>query len=316
MPENDFVSYLRQRFATDDESVLVGCGPDDCAHIDPEYLQGLAVSIDSFVEGVHFTPDTPPSLVAAKAMGASLSDLAASACWPRYILVSACLRHGLGKDWAKDFADSLADIAKRQGAAIVGGDTTSSAKSTFITVCVLGEPMTRGPVTRSGAAPGDALVVTGSLGGSLLGRHLKPEPRFREMNALLDYVDGGRVLGAAMDISDGLALDLSRLATESGVGAVIEADLVPVSDDARRMAETSGRTPLDHALSDGEDFELLLAVDPGFWPEFLNHNRKNPYKSQVPFTRIGWFTEGSELLIQDAAGKKQALRPEGYIHKW
>ena len=316
MPENDFVNYLRQRFATDDESVLVGCGPDDCAHIDPKHLRGLAVSIDSFAEGVHFTADTPPNLIASKVMGASLSDLAASACLPRYILVSACLRQGLGKDWGRIFADAVADIAKLHGASVVGGDTTSSAKSAFVTVCVLGEPMTQKAATRSGAAPGDALVVTGSLGGSLLGRHLKPEPRFREMSALLDYVDGGRVLGAAMDISDGLALDLSRLAAESGVGAVIEADLVPVSDDARRMAETSGRTPLDHALSDGEDFELLLAVDPVFWPEFLDHNRKNPYKSQVPFTRIGWFTEGDELLIQDAAGKKQTLRPEGYIHKW
>ncbi|MCC8189794.1 MAG: hypothetical protein LIP77_04030 [Planctomycetes bacterium] len=204
MHENALVESLRHRFATADPSVLAGCGPDDCAHL-VAASPSLAVSVDAFAEGSHFLPDTPPAAVARKALGAAASDLAASACRPRWALVSLCLRRGAGDGWATAFADGLAAAAREFGVLVVGGDTVAAA-TTVISVTVIGEPMPGGPVLRAGGNSGDVLVVTGTLGGSLLGRHLRPVPRVREVERLMEFCrslpDMPRP-SAMMDLSDG-----------------------------------------------------------------------------------------------------------------
>src|SRR5262249_30794119 len=138
--------------------------------------------------------------------------------------------------------------------AIVGGDTNSWDGKLVISVTLLGESTGRGPVTRSGARPGDWLLVTGALGGSILGKHLDFTPRVHEAIALNATAD----LHAMIDISDGLAADVNHLCEESRCGAVLWGDRIPISDAGKRMAD--GRSPLEHALGDGEDFELAFAT--------------------------------------------------------
>ena len=144
--------------------------------------------------------------------------------------------------------------------AIAGGDTNSWDGPLVISVTALGEVTADGPLCRSGAKPGDRIIVTGSFGGSILGRHLDVEPRIEE--ALL--LNQRYRLHAGIDCSDGLSLDLWHLCEASRCGAIVDIDRVPIAPAAERTCQTTndGTSPLDHALSDGEDFELILAVPP------------------------------------------------------
>ena len=317
MRENELVDELRELFRTDDPSVLTGSGPDDCAHVRSDGRR-LSMTVDAFVEGSHFLPDAPAGDVARKALAASLSDLASSGCRARWVLVVLGMRPGLPEGWADEFARELAAAAREYGVAVVGGDTVSSRKEVFVSVTAVGEPLPGGPALRSGARPGDALVVTGMLGGSLLGRHLRPTPRFREMAALLGFVHDASLppLSAAMDISDGLALDLSRMCRESGVGAVVEAAAVPASPEAFQTAESSGRTVLDHALSDGEDFELLLALPQETWEAFERFLAGAAEDGLARFSRIGRFTAEQGLFLHKQDGATTPLAAAGYEHLW
>jgi thiamine-monophosphate kinase len=311
--ENSFLAELRKILATGDVSVKVGCGPDDCAHLEADGRR-LAASTDALAEGVHVAPDAPPGEVAYKSLAASVSDLAASACRARWALVSLALSREAAPDWAVRFAEGLAGAAAELEVAVVGGDTISSSRGIFVSVTVLGEPLAGGPILRSGARPGDLLVVTGALGGSLLGRHLHPRPRSREIRLLMDFCrefTPGRFPSAGLDISDGLALDLSRLCRESGVGAELYADCLPLSPDALKAAEQSGQTPLWHALSDGEDFELLLSLPPAVWEEF----RRRPAGS-AGFTAVGKITGDGRLVLREADGRSHPLEIRGYEHQW
>lgn len=317
MRENELLASLRDLLATDDPSVLTGSGPDDCAHVRADGRR-LSFSIDAFTEGSHFAADAPPRAVAEKALCASLSDLAGSACRARWALVTLSLKRGAGEGWAGEFARGLADAAREWGVAVVGGDTVSSPFSTTVTVAVAGEPLPGGPLLRGGAKKGDVLAVTGELGGSILGRHLRPTPRLREIDSLMHYCaarDEKHFPHAAMDISDGLALDLARLCRESGVGAIVDEDLIPVSDAARELARRTGKSPLDHALGDGEDFELLVAMPRRTW-EMYGELREILPAGQVPFVRIGEATADGGVRIRRRDGAVVPLEPRGYEHQW
>jgi thiamine-monophosphate kinase len=174
----------------------------------------------------------------------------------------------------------------------------------------LGKLGPQGPLRRSGARPGDRIVVTGAFGGSILGRHFDFEPRVTEALALAKMFR----LHAGMDISDGLALDLSRLAAESRVGAIVDTDRVPIHDDAFRLAERDGRTPLEHALGDGEDFELLLAVEPNIAKSMLAHSARCAPANAIPLTDIGEFTAEPGLWQRAAGGPVRPLTPSGWEH--
>ncbi len=313
MLENELLASLRPLFNRNDPSVLTGSGPDDCAHLRADG-RNLAVSVDAFAEGSHFTEHDAPEDIARKCMGASLSDLAASGCRARWVAVSLSLRPGLPENWSGRFARALAAAADSHDATIVGGDTIASKNGIAISVTVIGEPLPGGPLLRSGARPGDILAVTGTLGGSILGKHLRPEPRLREIAFLMDACRrNGTAVSAAMDISDGLALDSTRLCKESGVGAVIEAALVPLSPDALALAREDGRSGLDHALSDGEDFELLVALPPPAWKALS----RSAYPAQLaPFVRIGMIQAGGEIVVNTENGGAVPLRPQGYQHQW
>lgn len=320
MHENDLLATLAKLFATNDPAVLVGSGPDDCAHIATDNKR-LAFSTDAFAEGSHFLSTDPPRAVAGKTLAASLSDLAASACRPRWALVSLCLKKGAPKEWAAEFAAGLAETARDYDVSIIGGDVLATNGGVFVSVTVIGTPYPGGPVLRSGGKPGDALIVTGALGGSIRGRHLAPRARVREMAELMRFCaalnDEAAFPRAAMDISDGLALDLSRLCRESNVGAMLEEASIPVSDAAREAAAESGRRPVEHALADGEDFELLLALPPPAWEAFSRHIARGEAPAGLAaFTRIGALTADGNLGIVGADGRSRPLTPEGFQHQW
>ena len=192
--------------------------------------------------------------------------------------------------------------------AIAGGDTNSWDGPLVVSVTAIGETTTAGSLLRSGARPGDRILVTGSFGGSILGKHLDFEPRVREALLLKDRY----VIHAGIDVSDGLSLDLSRLAAESRCGAVLEPGRVPVSEAAVELARqrADGVTPLGRALADGEDFELILAVPPDTAAKLLT---EQPL-TNVPLSDVGYFIAEPGLWHIGADGQRQSLAPRGYEH--
>ena len=169
-------------------------------------------------------------------------------------VIAVALPRSGGRKLGVELLEGILPLAERYQIAIAGGDTNSWDGPLVISTTANAETTAHGPMLRSGARPGDRFLVTGFFGGSILGKHFDFEPRVDEALMLAERYG----LHAAMDVSDGLSLDLSRMATESGCGAIVDLDKVPIADAAHELSrdEPDGRTPLDHALSDGEDFEL------------------------------------------------------------
>jgi thiamine-monophosphate kinase len=205
---------------------------------------------------------------------------------------------------AEELYLGLRAMADRFGTSIVGGDTNSWHGPLAISVTLLGEATGRGPVRRNGAQPGDRLLVTGPLGGSILGKHLTFTPRVIEAQSLHRLVD----LHALIDLSDGLAADLFHICAESGCGAVLDAEAIPISESALQMNDA--RTPLQHALADGEDFELLIAVS----AEDAQKLMAEQPVAGITLYEIGHFVD--EGLWLDKAAGRQPLEPVGYVHRW
>jgi thiamine-monophosphate kinase len=206
---------------------------------------------------------------------------------------------------AKDLYRGLLPLAEEFNVAIAGGDTNTWDGPLAISVTAFGRTTGKGPLTRGGARPGDWLLVTGALGGSILGRHLRVEPRVREALLLNERYE----LHAGIDISDGLALDASRLAAASGCGAALRLEAIPISPDADRLAATTGRRPIDHALGDGEDFELLLAAAPAVAEQILGDQPIG-----VPVTVIGHCIVQPGLWRLEGTASRSPLTPQGYEH--
>jgi thiamine-monophosphate kinase len=301
--EQQFIEWLKQRFSPN--SAILGIG-DDAAVLRWTDSPGVVVTTDAVTDDVDFRlAEITPEQAGHKALGVNLSDLAAMAAEPVAALVTLVLPRDGALKLAQGIINGMAPLAQRTGIAIAGGDTNVWDGRLVISVTAIGRTTERGLLARSGAQPGDELLVTGSLGGSILGRHLAVEPRVAEALLLNANYD----LRAGMDISDGLALDASRLASASGCGVALDLSVIPVSDDARRLATTTGRSPLDHALGDGEDFELLLAASSAEAERIV---RDQPLA--VPVTRIGEFVADSGLWKRDATGKLEPLPPTGFLH--
>jgi len=301
LKESDLHEWLR-RTIPPGKGVLVGIG-DDAALVDTK--GPLAAASDILVEGVHFERSTArPEQIGAKAINRNLSDMAAMGLEPRWILVGAALPEGLGEDFIKALIGSMADAAGAFGASLVGGDTARSPGPLVIDVTVLAPTESLKPVLRSGAMEGDRILVTGALGGASLGKHLDFVPRVREGVSLNRQFSPT----AMIDISDGLDRDLCRILDASGVGAQLEGDRIPISGDARRLAAETGRDPLDHALTDGEDFELLLTLPPDRAARVAGEG-----DFALAITDIGVIVAGSRRLIL-RGGEERLLKGEGFDH--
>jgi len=253
--------------------------------------------------------EVDPRRVGRKALAANLSDLAAMASRPLAGVVALLLPERGGFDLAVALYEGLLPLAEQYDVAIAGGDTNSWHGPLVVSVTLLGRVTARGPLRRGGARPGDRIVVTGAFGGSILGRHLDFEPRVHEALLLMERYE----LHAGIDASDGLSLDLAHVADESGCGALIHTAAVPVAEDARRLAaeRADGSTPLQHALGDGEDFELILAVPP--------HEAERMLRDQplgVRLTDIGEFIAEPGLWQADPQGKRSKMVPQGWQHRF
>jgi thiamine-monophosphate kinase len=252
--EDAWIGAIARRFPQGPR-VRVGIGHDAASLVLDD--REVVLKVDTIVDGVDVVlAECGPRAAARKAIAVTVSDLAATGALPRACVVSAVLPRSIDFATFDALAQGFSDGAREAGCDVVGGDTSVADAPLVLTVAAVGEPGPHGLVTRAGARPGMRLSVTGPLGGSILGRHLTFTPRLAASQSLLAH----GVPRAMMDLSDGLSVDLPRLCAMSGVGAVVDAERVPVHPDVRRMPP--GASPLDHALHDGEDFELLLAHDP------------------------------------------------------
>jgi thiamine-monophosphate kinase len=303
MAEFDYIRWLRGQTPAH-ARVSVGPG-DDCAVVTSSGSPWL-VKTDMLLDGVHFhLAQAGPRRVGRKAMGVNLSDIAAMGGKPVAAVVSVALPVGQAAklpDLAAELYAGLREQADRFNTAIVGGDTNSWNGGLVISVALLGEPGPQGPILRSGARPGDWLMVTGPLGGSILGKHLDFTPRIAEALELQKHCR----VHAMLDISDGLAADVNHICEESGCGAVLVAERIPISDAAGQMNDA--KTPLEHALGDGEDFELVFAVTPEDGRRLL----ANQPISGITLAWIGECVESS--LFLEERGVRRPLAPLGFVH--
>jgi thiamine-monophosphate kinase len=261
------------------------------------------------VQGIHFSATTEPERIGHKALGRCLSDIAAMAGRPIAALITMALPSRFDAAFLQRIYAGMSRLAEQHGVAIVGGETTSNPERLLISVCLLGDVAADKCILRSGAKGGDALFVTGELGGSLAGRHLEFEPRLAEAR----WLAGHFAIHAMIDLSDGLAGDLRHLLRRSNVGAEILARAIPISRAARLQARagSSAKTPLLAALSDGEDFELLFTVAGRDAVPLLD-----AWKKQYPKTRlscIGKITSAPGLKVRDKTGV-HFLEAHGYVH--
>ncbi|MBA3709267.1 MAG: thiamine-monophosphate kinase [Planctomycetes bacterium] len=292
MKESDLIAAIRSRVT--DPSGVIGIG-DDCCVWTPSGQTCL--SVDTIVEGRHFRASDEPGLVGRKAAGAALSDLAAMGARP----IGAVVALSCPARWdGLAVMDGLIAELRRHGCALLGGDTTGS-EALVISVTVWGERASARFLTRSGAAAGDLLVVTGPLGGSLRsGRHLRPQPRFAEGQWLADQP----YVRAMMDLSDGLAADAPKLAEASGCGCLLLPQDVPVHPDVPEMADGAKA-----ACCDGEDFELLAAVSAEQWPHL---QLAWPFPRQL--ARVGWLLDRPGTFMEDRQGRVVPMTWTGFEH--
>ncbi len=303
--EARFIAWLRVRFPRR-AGVETGIG-DDAAVVSGAGARWV-VTTDMILEGTHFDLAREPiGWVGEKALNVNVSDVAAMGCVPRFAVAAIGLRRGLGVKAAKALVAGIARAARASRVELVGGDTNSHAGGLVVAITLLGvAPRGTRPILRSGARPGDAVCVTGTLGGSILGKHLRFAPRVAAALALRRAA----CVHAMIDLSDGLSTDLGHVLEESGVGARIEADRLPVSAAARKLARRSGRSSLDHALHDGEDFELLFTV-----PQREARHVDGRSFGGVRVTRIGTITREPGAWIEGPQGAKARLLPHGYQHR-
>jgi len=284
--------------------VVVGPG-DDCAVVREREgaLVDWLLTSDPVIEGVHFARDTPPALVGRKAIGRALSDLAAMGGEPRWALLNAVAPADTPVSAMEAIAEGADALAREHGLAIVGGDM-ARGPALELHVFAAGTVPAGRALLRSGARPGDGLYVTGELGGSRLGRHLSFEPRVREGVFLRDWA------GGMIDVSDGLSTDLHHLAERSAAGAVLDLAALPVAQAAREIGD--GRSPQEHALHDGEDFELLFSVPAAREPAFA---AAWPRAFPLRCTRIGEVTgRRGAVEVRGADGRLAPLARSGFEH--
>lgn len=303
--ETEFIAWLREqlpphpclKLGAGDDTALLNLGGPECL-----------ITVDMITDQVDFhLEQADPASIGRKALAVNLSDIAAMAGRPLAAVVALALPRAGALELAKQIYLGMLPLAQRYHVAIAGGDTNCWDGPLAISVTLLGGVSARGPLRRDGARPGDWLLVTGEFGGSILGRHFDFDPRVEEALLLNERYE----LHAGMDVSDGLSLDVSRLAAASGCGAAIRLDAVPISRAAEALAARGldERSALEHALGDGEDFELILAVAPDEARRMLQDQPLG-----VPLTAIGEFVAEPGLWQFDAAGGRSPLSPSGWIH--
>jgi thiamine-monophosphate kinase len=299
----------------DDAAVLKAAGED------------IVVTTDAIVEGVHFLPDDPADTIARKALRVNLSDLAAKGATPAGFVLTLALR-AANDAWLKPFARGLGEDAAQFGCPLLGGDTVSTPGPLMISITAFGRVPVGQMIHRSGAQPGDRVVVTGTIGDAALGlavlrggatakaladvavnatlveRYRVPQPRNALARAIRDHAH------ASMDVSDGLAGDLAKLCAASGVSAVIDAPSIPLSAAAARLL-ARGSVGIEALVSGGDDYEILCAIPENRWQAFV----QAAGVAGVAVTSIGTVIAGSAVpRFLDGQGTEITLPRLSYSH--
>ena len=300
--ERRLIKEIRRWLGDASPAAPFGIG-DDCAVIPPTRQHQL-VTTDPVIHGRHFDDRVPARAVGAKLLKRNLSDIAAMGGRPVAAVISLALAPETSVAWLRGFYLGLADCARRHGVKIVGGDITQGPAGFFGAFLTLHGESTGRLITRTGARVGDALFVTGRLGGSLLGHHHQFTPRLAEGA----WLSRQREVRAMMDVSDGLAKDLESLTPAGLVPALVEG-AIPISPAARRQARRSGQSPLRHALGDGEDYELLIVIRARADLVRLQRAWQKRFPT-VPLTLLGRFVPQGKL----PAGALHLGDYRGYEH--
>jgi thiamine-monophosphate kinase len=287
---------------------------DDAAVFAPPAGRDLVVTVDQMLEGVHFLSGDAPDLVARKLLRRNLSDLAAMGAVPVAYLLTTALPACVGEDWLAGFAEGLRQDQEEFGIRLFGGDSSQALAQISLSATLIGHVAPGKALRRNGAKAGDGIFVTGTIGDAALGlrarrgelldatgfltrRSMLPSPRVG--------LDLAGIATAAIDVSDGLLQDIGHVCRASGVGARVEAGLVPVSD----AASVFGEAVLEARLTDGDDYELVLAVPAGREVALLEAC------GDLAVTRIGVFCEGERrVIVHDAAGQPITFSKQGWQH--
>lgn len=303
MFEFDFIEWLRSQ-TSGHPDVELGVG-DDAAILRPTNSRQV-LTTDLLMEGVHFELSTATfEQIGRKSLAVSLSDVAAMGATPTVAVLNFAFPRSLAFAEAQAVFRGALQLAKEHNVAIVGGDTNRWSEKLVVGSTVLGR-LDHAGWRISGAQPGDVVLVSGALGGSLLGKHLDFTPRCQLAAELARRYP----IHAATDISDSLSLDLNEISIQSNLSITIQAGSIPIAAAAKQRAVHTGRTPLEHALYDGEDFELLLTVSPETARAILQDSSLS-----VPLTEIGRVHAGpAELLISRDGTTAESLPIKGYEH--
>lgn len=313
------------------KNILLGIG-DDCAAYHASTDKIVLATCDMLVENIHFTLSTcSPRQLGRKAVAVNISDIAAMGGIPCQALLSLGIASSTSVEFIDQLVDGMKEEAKLFEANIIGGDTVRSSLGLVINITLIGEVEPDLIVKRSTAKPGDLIMVTGELGGSAAGlillleekkyssvplniaeevksAHLFPIPRIKEGRIIARE----RLANSMIDISDGLASDLTRICEASAVGAKIYASKIPILSAAKEVGGLIKRSPLDLALYGGEDYELLFTVSPQKADNIIKSLKK---ELNAKVSVIGEIREGQEgIKLEDLQGKVSDLQPKGYNH--
>nr|WP_249134889.1 thiamine-phosphate kinase [Bradyrhizobium sp. AUGA SZCCT0222] len=299
---------------------------DDAAALKPDGGD-IVVTTDAIVESVHFLPDDPPDTVARKALRVNLSDLAAKGAVPAGFVLTLALRD-TDEAWLKPFAAALGEDAAQFGCPLLGGDTVSTPGPLMVSITAFGRVPSGKMVHRSGAKPGDRVLVTGTIGDAalglavlgggkvhaavsdiaardlLIGRYRVPQPRVVLAEIVRDHAK------AAMDVSDGLAGDLTKLCGVSGVSAAIDLESIPLSDTARDLV-SRGIVGIETLIAGGDDYEILCTVAEDRVDAFLQAAQD----AGVAVSSIGTVVAGNSApIFLDGQGGEIVLKRRSYSH--
>jgi thiamine-monophosphate kinase len=332
LPEKQLIRLIRRQASTRRTAagvIATGIG-DDSAVLRLPSNHEVVVTTDFSLEGTHFRREWhPPRAVGHRCLARGLSDIAAMGGTPLAAFLSLGLPARIPQTWVNDFLRGLLELARKFRVSLAGGDIAQSSVGVLADIVVLGTVPAGRAILRSGAKPGDGIHVTGALGASAatLARlrsqsrarivpsrhpaHFFPEPRI----VVGQFLSKKRLASAMIDVSDGLSTDLAHICEESGVGAVVYGDLIPLGAPAARglsasptvRADSATRaSALNFALHGGEDYELLFTAPASA--------RVPPRIAGVPITRIGEITRAKKMWLIGAGGRRQWLVSGGWEH--
>ncbi len=330
LTERTLIDKIREKAGGGKKDLILGIG-DDCAIFGHQYKGPWLISTDMLVDATHFDRNWhTPHLLGRKCIAVNLSDIAAMGGIPRFLLISISLPEYISSQWVTEWFRGVLEISEQYNCHIIGGDTVSGTELT-ISVTVLGSQLPEGPIVRSGANVGDRIYVSGNLGSAAIGLELflkQKRKEIKELNPLwqealtahlnpVPQIELGKNLcksgcvSAMLDISDGLATDLSHICRESKVGALVEQRKLPSAKVLDDICSELSLSKLDALLRGGEDYQLVFTVK----KESLQMFETIIENKNLHVTAIGEIDNGHGVILQSLDGTTQDISYQGYEHR-